>query len=84
MFGGLSRMSIKKQHKIFMLSDCQKDNPVPTIVTSCCTHRSGHGKACPILRAGNEPITSLLVVGDCPRPMRKEQRGFRMVQRTTD
>jgi hypothetical protein len=60
------------------------DKPVPTIVTSCCMHRSGHGIACPILRIGNEPITSELVVGDCLRPMRKEQSEFRMVQRTTD
>lgn len=26
----------------------KKDNPVLTIVTSCCPHRSGHGIACPI------------------------------------
>ena len=51
---------------------------VPTIVTSCCMHQSGHGIACPILREDNEPITSLLVVGDCPRLMRKEQSEFRI------
>jgi len=27
-----------------------KNDVVPTIVTSCCTHRSGHGIACPIPR----------------------------------
>jgi len=43
-----------------------------------------HGVPCPILREGKEPITSLLVVGDCPRPTRKEQSGFRMAQQTID
>lgn len=36
------------------------------MVTLCCTHRSGHGIVCPILRAGNKPITSLLVIGLLP------------------
>jgi len=33
-----------------MAQTVKKDTLVPTIVTSCCTHRSGHGIACPIPR----------------------------------
>jgi len=49
--------------KSFLLrSYLLQTNPVPTI--SSCAHQSRHGDS---LREGNEPITSLLVVGDCPR-----------------